>query len=379
MTVTRSKRLKGVHYRSERERWFAERYYRGHTERGPLRETQWEAVEDRAAMDRAVREGTFFELYGPSAATTLCESIDPYLEYCATEGNVANTLRDKRRHLVVIAEFLDNKRSDHVTKFDVERLRSALRKRVVPGGGLMTGPTANRYMSTFSDLMSYLKDTGATSTNPVKGFKRYKEQRRTAVAPDEAVVASLLEAAHVAPLPWMDVLIVSLFDVGCRIRELLSTPQSAVDLDWCDPRTGERAGMIHPPPSKRGMEIGLALTSQARQTLRRHLDVTPGPWLFPHPKDPQRRCDYGRVRSSFQKIAAAARLPALTMHELRAGCATELAKLGAGEKEVQLMLRDKTAYMADIYVRIDESHTASLASRRDRSRNVHEFRKSAEK
>ncbi len=220
--MTKSKRLKGVHYRSERDRWFAERTFKGYRHRAPLRETQWEAYEDRIAMDRAVREGTFMQLYGPHPIASLEEAVVDYLEWCATgkaTPNAPKTIQCKGRHLRTIGELL-NKRPDQIVEFDLLKIRKSLRRR-------MAGPTVNRHMATLSDMMRYLRRHNVILASPCVGIERYQETEQTRTAPNDVDVDSLVASCGAAPLPWMGVLITLLFDTGVRVNEALRARQAA--------------------------------------------------------------------------------------------------------------------------------------------------------
>ena len=303
------------------------------------------------------------QLYGPHPIASLEEAAVDYLEWCATgkaTPNAPKTIQCKGRHLRTIGELL-NKRPDQIVEFDLLKIRKSLRRR-------MAGPTVNRHMATLSDMMRYLRRHNVILASPCVGIERYQETEQTRTAPNDVDVDSLVASCGAAPLPWMGVLITLLFDTGVRVNEALRARQADVDFSW-----GPH-GLIHPPPSKRGRDIGIPLLPRLRAVLEQHLSKTPGPYLFPHPDDAGRPCDYNRVRRSWCKVREAAGLPELWIHDLRAGAATELGAAGAGSIEVQTFLRQKTPWATPRYTRTEEKHLLAAIERRHQAPSITHIR-----
>lgn len=219
------------------------------------------------------------------------------------------------------------------------------------------------------------------SINPAAEVESYERRPRHATA-SEAQVLALLQNAELHQLAYLRVFL----HLGLREDELIHT-RLHLDLDmetwlWRIQGRGpdERHGCIQcqkrgwTPKAARSWRVLLVPTSPAplRAALRDYWESYPceaGDFLFRNPRT-GRPWDAGRLRADFRALCRRAEVTygrktpgGITLHDLRATCATRLVQAKERESVIAALLGDTVQTIVKTYVRLTERDTADAVSR----------------
>ena len=221
------------------------------------------------------------------------------------------------------------RRIQDVTRGEIERMVA----------GLPT-PTRNRTLALASRLFTQFEhwDWRRQYSNPVRGVERAREEARDrTLAPSElaALAAALSEAearfpANVAAIRFAAV-------TGLRIGEVLAVRWEHVDFE---------TGRLILPETKTGRR-GHDLPTPALEVL----SAIPrcGEWAFTN--NGKAPATYKRVRETFARVAKAAGLEDVRLHDLRRTVMTRAALAGVGAHVLRDLLGHSDTAVADRYIR----------------------------
>jgi len=144
----------------------------------------------------------------------------------------------------------------------------------------VTDSTVNRELTTLQSMFTYHRDVrGSISHNPLDGFHHTDERgraRQTMLTPEQ--VDSFLECAH--PL-FNDICRVAYRCAGMRRGEAQMLRKS--EIDWA-----ARVINLPAPRNKNRRPRPIPFPDDVERILRRHADVSRGPYVFVSPRDPKR-------------------------------------------------------------------------------------------
>ena len=224
---------------------------------------------------------------------------------------------------------IGQRRVEDVTRADVERM-------VAP----LPSVTRNRVLALTSGLFRLAEtwDLRPYGTNPTRGVERAREEARDrTLAPSElaALAAALNEAearfpANVAAIRFAAV-------TGLRIGEVLAVRWEHIDFE---------TGRLILPETKTGRR-GHDLPTPALEVL----SALPrcGEWAFTN--NGKAPATYKRVRETFARVAAAAGLADVRLHDLRRTVMTRAALAGVGAHVLRDLLGHSDTAVADRYIR----------------------------
>ena len=224
---------------------------------------------------------------------------------------------------------IGKRRVEDVTRADVERM-------VAP----LPSVTRNRVLALTSGLFRLAEtwDLRPYGTNPTRGVERAREEARDrTLSPSElaALAAALSEAearfpANVAAIRFAAV-------TGLRIGEVLAVRWDNVDME---------TGRLTLPETKTGRR-GHDLPTPALAVLA----ALPrfGPWAFTN--NGKAPATYKRVRETFARVAKAAGLEDVRLHDLRRTVMTRAALAGVGAHVLRDLLGHSDTAVADRYIR----------------------------
>ena len=174
--------------------------------------------------------------------------------------------------------------------------------------------------------------------NPVRGIERARQEARDRVlSPSElaALAAALNEAEARSPANVAAIRFAAL--TGLRIGEVLAVRWEHVDFE---------AGRLLLPETKTGRRHH-DLPTPARAVLANLPRI--GEWAFTN--NGTSPATYKRVRGTFDRVAKAAGLHDVRLHDLRRTVMTNAAMAGVGTHVLRDLLGHKTTAMADRYIR----------------------------
>ena len=205
----------------------------------------------------------------------------------------------------------------------------------------LPGPSRNRILALASRLFTLAEkwELRQPGTNPTRGVERAREEARDRVlSPSElAALADALAAvetrspANVAAIRFAAV-------TGLRIGEVLAVQWEHIDFE---------SGRLLLPETKTGRRWH-DLPSPALAILAGLPRF--GAWTFTN-NGGRSPATYKRVRETFARVAAAAGLEDVRLHDLRRTVMTRAAMAGVGTHVLRDLLGHKTTQMADRYVR----------------------------
>ena len=222
------------------------------------------------------------------------------------------------------------RRIEEVTRADVERM-------VAP---LTGAATRNRVLALTSRLFTLAEkwELRAPGTNPTRHVKRAREEARDRVlAPSElAALAEALSAAEArSPANVAAIRFAAL--TGLRIGEVLAVRWEHIDFE---------TGRLTLPDTKTGRRVHDLPTAAAAILA----DIPRiGDWAFTN--NGKAPATYKRVRQTFARVASAAGLADVRLHDLRRTVMTNAALTGAGPHVLRDLLGHRDTTMADRYIR----------------------------
>ena len=224
------------------------------------------------------------------------------------------------------------RRIEEVTRADIEKM-------VAP---LTGAATRNRVLALTSRLFTLAEkwELRAPGSNPTRHVERAREEARDrtlSTAELAALAKALKEAeprspANVAAIRFAAV-------TGLRIGEVLAVRWAHVDME---------AGRLLLPDTKTGRRSH-DLPSAALAVLAGIPRIGDEPWAFSN--NGKAPATYKRVRETFARVAAAAGLEDVRVHDLRRTVMTRAALAGVGAHVLRDLLGHRDTTMADRYIR----------------------------
>ena len=217
-----------------------------------------------------------------------------------------------------------------VTRADIERMVAGL-----------PGPTRNRVLALASRLFTLAEtwELRPPGTNPTRKVERAREEARDRTLSESelaALAAALNEAetrspANVAAIRFAAV-------TGLRIGEVLAMRWEHIDFE---------AGRLLLPETKTGRRSH-DLPTAALAILAAVPRI--GEWTFSN-NCGRSPATYKRVRETFARVAKAAGLEDVRLHDLRRTVMTQAALAGVGPHVLRDLLGHRDTTMADRYIR----------------------------
>ncbi len=217
-----------------------------------------------------------------------------------------------------------------VTRADIEKM-------VAP----LTGPaTRNRVLALTSRVFTLAEkwELRAPGSNPTRHVERAREQARDRVLSTEelaALSAALRDAAERSPANVAAIRFAAV--TGLRIGEVLAVRWEHVDFE---------SGRLLLPETKTGRRWH-DLSSAALAILADMHRI--GDWTFTN--NGKAPATYKRVRETFARVAKAAGLEDVRLHDLRRTVMTRAALAGVGAHVLRDLLGHRDTTMADRYIR----------------------------
>lgn len=236
-----------------------------------------------------------------------------------------------------------------ITTSDLRAHLGALRRR-----GLAAA-TLRRKAAALRAWFAWLRRQGHVSTDPARGLRTPRGDRRLPTAPDPDHTQALLDGADGdAPMAVRDrALLELLYSSGLRLAELAGLDRSALDL---------QRGRVRVTGKGRKTRI-VPVGGPARTALRRWLAVRPG---F-RPVDDAlfvgrggRRLGARRIQAIVRAAGARADLPGLHPHQLRHAFASHLLESSGELRAVQALLGHADLSTTQIYTHLDFQHLARV-------------------
>ena len=305
-------RCSEMRLRAARERAGAELVRVRDGEADPLRRRQ----EARAAPTMAEFVAQFFEVEAPAR-----------IERGRMKAGTVEIYRYQADKHILPA--IGKLRVEDVSRADIERMAAPL-----------PGPSRNRVLALASRLFTLAEtwELRAPGSNPTRKVERAREEARDrtlSTAELGALAEALSEAeprspANVAAIRFAAV-------TGLRIGEVLAVRWEHVDFEsgrllLPETKTGRRS---HDLPS-----AALAILSAIPRM---------GDWVFTN--NGTAPATYKRVRETFARVAAAAGLQDVRLHDLRRTVMTRAALAGVGAHVLRDLLGHRDTTMADRYIR----------------------------
>ena len=239
----------------------------------------------------------------------------------------AETYRyQSRTHILPV---IGTRRVADVTRADIERM-------VAP----LPGPSRNRVLALASRLFTLAEtwELRAAGSNPTRKVERAREEARDRVlSPSEmsALAVALNRAETRSPANVAAIRFAAI--TGLRIGEVLTVRWEHVDFE---------SGRLLLPETKTGRRWH-DLPTAAMELLGAMPRL--GDWTFTN--NGTAPATYKRVRETFARVAKAANLDDVRLHDLRRTVMTRAAMAGVGTHVLRDLLGHKTTAMADRYVR----------------------------
>lgn len=232
------------------------------------------------------------------------------------------------------------------------------------------GARKNAYMN-FSALMSAAVDSELIETNPVRvkgaaAKKRVRDENRERVATDEQVE----EIAGAMP-GRLAIMIYLAAWAGLRYGEIAALRRRHIDLKErrilvrAGVKRGEAGQLVEGVPKSAMGRRDVPISDQLEGKLKDHLAAYAG-------KGADSLLVYSRagtflsnktLHGSYDPAVKAAGLPGFNFHQLRATCATMLARAGATEAEIQAILGHSTWSMSQIYQRATRERLVEVVNK----------------
>ena len=229
-----------------------------------------------------------------------------------------------------IVPAIGNRRVAEVTRADIERLV----------GGL-PGPTRNGVLALASRLFTLAEawELRTPGTNPCRHVERAREEARDRTLSETELAALARALTDAAPRSPANVAAIRFAAVtGLRIGEVLAVRWEHVDSE---------AGRLLLPETKTGRRQH-DLPTPALAVLAELPRV--GEWTFSN-NCGRSPATYKRVRETFARVAKAAGLADVRLHDLRRTVMTQAALAGVGPHVLRDLLGHRDTTMADRYIR----------------------------
>jgi integrase len=217
------------------------------------------------------------------------------------------------------------KRAKDIERADIIRLHNRI--------GREHPYQANRTLALLSTLFEFGKRAGLVpeeKSNPAKGVKRFREQKRDRFIQENEMTA-FLEAVDREENPYFRAFFKLSILSGCRKSELLTLQWTDVDLDH---------GEIRLADTKNGEIRYVPLNSAAVQILRDLPPECENPYVFPSPAKPG--AHLVEIKGIWRRVLKRSGLENLRPHDLRRTTGSWLVSSGTPLPVVQKILGHKT-------------------------------------
>lgn len=296
-------------------------------------------------------------------AKTVSELCDLYLaDGCGTKkpSTIATDTGRVERH---IKPLLGHKRVKDVTTADVRKFMKDVasgktaanvktgkhgRARVTGGKG-----TATRTVGLLGSIFTFAVESGMRSDNPVRGVKRFPDQRNERfLSPAElarlgdALAAAERDGRNKVAIDAIRLLVLT----GCRKSEVLTLQWSHVNFE---------AGYLELPDSKTGQKR-VPLGAPALELLASLPRLEGNPHVFPGEVEGQHLVGLPRI---WNAIRLKAELPGVRLHDLRHSFASVGAGAGMGLVVVGKLLGHRDPKTTARYAHIAEDPAKAAADR----------------
>ena len=304
-------------------------------------ELSLKAARERAGSELAAVRGGAIDLLerrretkeAPTVADGLDRFFDEYVPDRIATGRMTETTARKYRNQAdnYLRPALGRRRVADVTRHDVENMVKRLAR---------TPTLRNRVLAFASRLFRLFEDWGwrPQHANPVRGVDRAREEARDRIlSPTEiaALSGALADSETTNPAAVAAIRFAAV--TGLRIGEILAVQWEHVDCE---------SGRLLLPKTKTGRRYH-DLPSAALAILANLPRINA--WPFTTGRDAP--VMYRTVRMHFARIAAAAGLADVRLHDLRRTVMTTAAAAGVGTHVLRDLLGHKTTVMADRYIR----------------------------
>jgi len=279
-------------------------------------------------------------------------AVASFLEHVKNKYASGHTSVNYEVDMRQFAGYIEEYGIENLESIDVPVLRAYLRN--MAGWGFAK-PTIARKLSALRSFFSYLKDSGAISTNPARSLKGPPTPRNIPKALSSEAVNVLFKMCESSEEPIRDTVVLEvLYGCGLRISELAGLKWSDVDLD-------ERWLMVFGKGSK---ERRVPFGSYAQEALRALSLKYSEAWQGAQREAPVGFVLAGKsgksltvrtVHRIITKLAERGGLDGVTPHVLRHSCATHLLERGASLKFIQEFLGHENMATTQIYLTVSAS------------------------
>ncbi|WP_371218661.1 tyrosine-type recombinase/integrase [Orientia tsutsugamushi] len=216
--------------------------------------------------------------------------------------------------------------------------------------------TANDILTKLNPIFNKAIEWGLIDKNPVHGIKRHRQESRSRYVTNEemrrlmAVLkekenSQLTESQKRAERSGKIFTFISLF-TAARKSNVLGMRWDEISLSekiWCIPKTNSKSGKT--------LYIGLA---DALITILKYLkQETNSEWVLPSPKDNSKHWSNMAIQYAWDKIRKKARIPDVTIHDLRRTFATWSINNGEELRTIaEILGHSRISTTAEIYTKI---------------------------
>lgn len=331
----------------------------GRRRKGPTR--TFETYRDAEAYIIAVERGDdrIFEALGIEVRRNQPRGVT-FVEFAeswaAGAGNEWATRRNYRSHVRSLAKAWPTK---HIDEIDGRAIRQYLATQQEKGRGPATRAAR---LTVLRGVFGQALREGLIERDPTLGIRQGKHRR----TPRERIITEEQMLAVQAALPeWLRAAVLLSYDSGFRVGEICGLHWAAVDLDVGFATIGpvvQSNGQIKPYP-KNGEALPVPLSARGVEALRAHRERFPGDrdeLVFRQPRYRGRYPIPGQwttarpdhVKKIWHRGCAAAGLPTPPYprwHDLRHGCARDLAQKGTAPHVMQRLMRHLSISSTQVY------------------------------
>lgn len=330
------------------KRLYIEFQYKGHRHKERLPEGT--TKKDAERLEVKIKADLMFQSHGIETQTSVV-TFRHFVEY--TFGHVADNFpKQRREHTQRIVKaayvFFRDKPMRSIKAADIERFKASRVNLITIHDRPRKPASVEREMSILSSIFSMAVKNDVIDYNPCSRVKKLhfdNRQDRILQYEDEAKFFEHLKT------DWAkDVCRMALY-AGLRQNDILHLTRFQIDL------ANNRIVLVQGKTKRHHI---VAMLPIVREIIERRLQKK-GEYLFPSPShkkgiDPQA----GRVRHSMLRACEKAKIPHLTIRDLRRTCATRLGLKGASSVAIAEVLGHSGLRIVQRYVRSEEVQRNAL-------------------